>query len=774
MKRFFVIVIATVLLAVSCVERVDGTKTEFTLDEQVEAAEALVKRVTGEHAGAFDVRINPVKKEGCDWWNYFAEGGKIVIEGNNGVSVASALGAYLKAQCGWHDSWCGKSLELPDTLPLPVEKVGKTSPYRYRYYLNYCTFNYSMSWWDFDRWQQEIDFMALNGLNMPLAVTGQNSVWQRVYNRLGFTDEELESFFSGPAHFNWFWMGNLDGWGGPLPHSFMDKHEEMQKKILYAERSLGMTPVLPAFTGHVPPTFDQRFPEAKVRKTNWVNFDPVTILDPSEPMFDEIGRMFLEEQTALYGTNHFYTADTFNENTPPTKDSLYLNDISAKVYKAMNDVDPDAVWVMQAWLFHHGKKFWGNNEIKALLNAVPDDRMLLLDLWSERYPVWNRTEAYYGKPWIWCMLQNFGQNTVLSGNATSIANDPASALADPASGAMVGLGLTMEGIEQNPAIYALMLENVWRSEPIDIDDFLADYLQNRYGISVDSSEVSDSEVYQNVYKAWQLIFASAYENTVNNGGQESIITGRPNFMKNPGGTTNTNIHYNPADLVRAWDLLIKDAGKLAESDGYRYDLVDVTRQNLANYASVLQQNTAHYYEMGDLEGFRNAADSFIELIRDMDSLLSSRKEFLLGPWLESAKAMGDTQEEKILYEREARDLITVWGDKDCRIRDYACKHWSGLMNGFYLPRWQRFFDQVYAHMSDQLATGAKYEPNFDMDTFVEGSKDWEWTWVNSHEIYPTEPSADEIERSQFIYNKYRNSMNGSFSQGVEGTDKEMI
>ena len=235
--------------------------------------------------------------------------------------------------------------------------------------------------------------MALNGLNMPLAVTGQNSVWQRVYHQLGFSDEELESFFSGPAHFNWFWMGNLDGWGGPLPQSFMDKHEELQKQILFAERSLGMTPILPAFTGHVPPTFSQKYPEAKVKKTSWVNFDPVTILDPDEELFDEIGRMFLKEQTKLYGTNHYYTADTFNENRPPVSDSLYLNNISAKVYKAMSDVDPEAVWVMQGWLFHHTRDFWGNDQIKALLGAVPDDRMLILDLWSERYPVWNRTDA---------------------------------------------------------------------------------------------------------------------------------------------------------------------------------------------------------------------------------------------------------------------------------------------------------------------------------------------------------------------------------------------
>ena len=154
------------------------------------------------------------------------------------------------------------------------------------------------------------------------------------------------------------------------------------------------------------------------------------------------------------------------------------------------------------------------------------------------------------------------------------------------------------------------------------------------------------------------------------------------------------------------------------------------------------------------------------MIGDMDDLLSSRKEFLLGRWLEDAKAMGETEEEKALYEKDARDLITLWGNKDCRIRDYACKHWSGLMNGFYRPRWERFFDEVLAAMEAGKP--------FDQEAFVEGSKDWEWNWVVSDECYPTETSADEIEESLSIYKKYRKAMDVAYDAGVEGVDKEMI
>ncbi len=733
-KIKYMVLIFLAMLSASCGDK--SVKTDFSVEETRQAAVSLVGRVTEGRQKEFKVVVTGVQQDGKDWFSVYSENGKIVLEGNNGVSVASALNHYLKNWCGWHYTWCGKDTVLPEVLPLPEEKVTKVSPYKYRYYLNYCTFNYTMSWWDFERWQQEIDFMALNGINMPLAVTGQNSVWQRVYRRLGFTDVQLESFFSGPAYFNWFWMGNLDGWGGPLPQSFMDKHEKLQKSILFAERSLGMTPILPSFTGHVPPAFPEMFPEAKVRRTSWVEFPEVTILDPEEELFTEIGRMFIEEQTKLYGTDHFYTADTFNENLPPTADSLFLSSISEKVYRSMSEVDPEAVWVMQGWLFYHEREFWGDHEIQSLLASVPDDRMLILDLWSERYPVWNRTNAYYGKPWIWCMLHNFGQNIVLSGNATSVENDPSAALHDPESGKMQGIGLTMEGIEQNPAMYALMLENVWRDSAIDENGFIRSYFGGRYGAED-----------ENALAAWKIIFDTAFENNVNNGGQESILCGRPTFTGSPGGAINLKFHYDPKDLVRAWDLLVSSADALKGRDGYRYDLVDVTRQVLADYALTLHGEVVEKYADGDSKGFADASARFIGLFDDMDALLATREEFLLGRWLESAKAMGDTEQEKALYERNARNLLTLWGGKDCRIRDYACRQWSGMMGGFYRCRWKMFLDMA----SESLETGRELD-TMEFDTLC---KNWEWDWISGSETYPVTASGDEVEECLRIHGKYR-------------------
>ncbi len=45
------------------------------------------------------------------------------------------------------------------------------------------------------------------------------------------------------------------------------------------------------------------------------------------------------------------------------------------------------------------------------MQGVPQGRLVLLDLYAEVFPLWSRTQSFYGAPFIWCMLHNFGGNT---------------------------------------------------------------------------------------------------------------------------------------------------------------------------------------------------------------------------------------------------------------------------------------------------------------------------------------------------------------------------
>jgi alpha-N-acetylglucosaminidase len=709
-----------------------------------ESSYALIKRVIPGRAMFFVVESLGYK--GKDAFEIESKGGKIVLRGNNGVSVASALYYYLNEYCHCQITWNGTNLNLPQKLPSVPHEVHKATPYTYRYYLNYCTYNYSMSWWGWDRWQREIDWMAMHGINMPLALTGQEYTWYKVYKDLGFNDEDLKSFFCGPAYFAWFWMGNLDAWGGPLPMSWMESHRDLQQKILKRERELGMKPILQSFTGHVPASFPKRFPGSKLKKVNWTNgFADTYILDTEDPMFAKIGRKFIEEQTKLYGTDHLYSADTFNENEPPTDDPAYLGALSGRVYQAMHAADSKAVWVMQGWLFYNDRKFWKEPQTKALLDAVPDDHMIVLDLATEIEPVWKRTDAFYGKPWIWNMLHNFGGNIVMFGRINTVAQGPAKALKDPASKKMVGIGLTMEAIEQNPVLYELMTANTWRDEPINLNEWIKGYQQDRYG-----------QLNPHTQQAWNILRKTVYSGgSIIRDGSESIITGRPTLDSNT-VWTRTTFNYKPVEFLPAWDEMIKAIPQCGNSDGFRYDLVDVTRQALANYALPLQKKWVDAYKQKNLADFDKYSHQFLELISDMDRLLATRKDFLLGSWLADARKQGTNTKEKNLYEQNARDLITLWGDADSPLHEYSCRQWSGLLNDFYKVRWEKFFTELDAAL--------KQGKEADLKTFENSVKQWEWQWVNSHKAYPVNPSGSSVTEAKAMYQKYRKVAGEAYQQ----------
>jgi len=100
--------------------------------------------------------------------------------------------------------------------------------------------------------------------------------------------------------------------------------------------------------------------------------------------------------------------------------------------------------------------FWTNDAIKAFLSAVPDDKMIVLDLSAEQRPVWKQTESFFGKPYIYCLLHNFGGMRGIYGNLDLIGSDPIAAAGAKGS-TFIGIGLTPEAIEQNPVVYDLMV-----------------------------------------------------------------------------------------------------------------------------------------------------------------------------------------------------------------------------------------------------------------------------------------------------------------------------
>ena len=661
---------------------------------------------------------------------------KLIIRGTSGVAMTSGFNYYLKNYCNVHISWCGKQVKMPEQMPPIKEKIRIETPYQNRYYLNYCTFGYAMAFWDWERWEQEIDWMALQGINMPLAITGHEVVMMNVYKQLNLTREEIKNFISGPSFLPWFMMGNLDGFGGPLPDIWFEEQEALQKKILERQRALGMRPVLPAFTGHVPEQILKYFPDAKITQLNsWGGFKGAFILSAEDDLFQKIGQLYITETIKLFGTDHLYSADTFNEMDPPTDEPSYLMGVSKAVYTSMNSADPEAIWVMQGWLFLHSD-YWKQEQINALLAGAPDDKMIILDLFSTAKPVWNKTEAYNGKPWIWNMLHNWGGKQGMYGRATRMINDLPAITKNSNAGNVCGIGLTPEGIEVNPVMFDLFGTLVWENETIDLNRWTTEYVKRRYG--------ADNP---NLQKAWNILINTIYScETLRHGPQGSYFAMRPTPDFKEGPFARANIFYDVENVKEALKLFIQAADEFKHSETFRYDIVDLTRQAMSDKSQELLSDLEKAYKEKNIEAFKTKSNIYLKAIKDLDLVLSSDSKFLTSSWLNKARNRAHNMEQLKLYEFNARNLITLWGDKNSTLKDYAQRQYGGMMGDFNYKRWELFFNDAIASL----------ESNKELDWNVTDAKicEWEEVWANSTYSYSSQITPEYLEHIENVFDIY--------------------
>ncbi len=699
--------------------------------DEVDAARALLQRVISERANKFDIESLP-PEDVRDVFEIESVGDRIVLRGSNGVAIASALNHYLKNYCNASVSLHGNQLNVPDPLPAIAKPIRVVTPFEYRYCFNYCCFSYSMAWWDWAQWERVIDWMALQGINLPLAVTGQEAVWQTVYRDLGLTDEEIGAFMVGPAYLPFGWMGCMDGWGGPLPQAWIDEHRALQEKIVARERELGMRPVLQGFTGHVPVALKEHFPDAKFQQLpQWCGFPGTTFVDPQDPFFQRIGHAFVKEQTRLFGSDHFYASDTFIEMSPPSNDPAFLKSMGRAVYEAMAGADPEAVWLMQGWLFFNNATFWKAPQTEALLTSVPNGRMIVLDLYCEHQPTWETTEAFYGNPWIWCIIQSFGNQVSLHGGLPQITANLNRALTSKNRGELVGAGCIMEGLGWNPVVYDLMNDLMWAPSELDLNQWVTKYAARRYGVQNERAA-----------EAWRQLLETVYSQPQQIG---SIIRNRPRIDFISRGKA-PRVPYSAETLEQACKDLLAAADELKDIPTYQYDIVHVTRQVLCIRADMIYDELIAAYEAGDKRKLESTGTQFLELLRDLDTLLGTREEFLLGRWLEDARRWARNPDEMRLYEWNARNQITLWGPRDSVLHDYAAKQWSGLIDGFYLPRWAQFIQA--------LREAVEADQAFDPEAYEERIRDWEERWTHDTETYPGRPVGDPVATARRMLGKY--------------------
>jgi alpha-N-acetylglucosaminidase len=285
----------------------------------------------------------------------------IHISGNSQIALAYGLRYYLNTYLNVDIYWfIGSQLYLaPAELPRVNSTYHGSSIVPWRYHFNTVTFSYTAAFWTWDDWELQLDWMALHGINLPLAWVGYEKILTEVLLEHGFTESGIASFLSGPAFQAWNRFGNIQGsWGGSLPTSWINSQFELQKKIVARMVELGMTPVLPSFTGFVPREIASVHPNAAfVNGSQWSEFPlrytNVTFLEPFDPLYAKMQKSFIQKQREAYGdVTHIYTLDQYNENDPYSGNLDYLRNVTKNTIHALKAADPDAVWMLQGWLFY--------------------------------------------------------------------------------------------------------------------------------------------------------------------------------------------------------------------------------------------------------------------------------------------------------------------------------------------------------------------------------------------------------------------------------------
>lgn len=670
-----------------------------------------------------------------DFFELDQKGNKVVVRGNNYVSIATGINWYLKYYAGINLSWNGMQADLPEVLPPVLKKEKHETDLKLRYDFNYCTFSYSMAFWDWKRWEQEIDWMALHGINLPLAMVGTDVVWKNVLEELGYTREEINAFIAGPGFQAWWLMNNLEGWGGPNPDSWYERQEELQKRILKRMREYGIEPVLPGYSGMVPHNAKDRLGLNVADPGRWNGYPRPAFLQPTDPQFERIAALYYQEMTRLYGKASYYSMDPFHEGGNTS--GVDLEAAGKAIWKAMKQANPRAAWVVQAW---------GANPRPQMIRNLPAGDMVVLDLFSESRPQWGdpasswyRKEGFGQHDWLFCMLLNYGGNVGLHGKMAHLIEEFYKAKDSSFGKTLKGVGMTMEGIENNPVMYELLCELPWREQRFSKDEWLEGYLKARYG-------KSDSQVSQ----AWMLLSNTIYNcpaASTQQGTHESILCARPSWKAyQVSSWSEMSDYYDPTDVIRAAGMMVDAAERFRGNNNFEYDLVDIVRQAVAEKGRLMYRVLVDAYKAGDRELFKLSSDRFLRLILMQDRLLATRPEFKVGRWLESARNLGSTEEEKDWYEWNARVQITTWGNRvaadDGGLHDYAHREWNGLLRDFYYLRWKTWLDE-------QLKSFEGGQPKA-IDFYA-----LEEPWTLKHNSYASEAEGNPVDIACEIYREIK-------------------
>ncbi|WP_306323501.1 MULTISPECIES: alpha-N-acetylglucosaminidase [unclassified Streptomyces] len=680
------------------------------------AARAALNRQLPHHAE--QIRLRLVEADGTeDRFRVTGTTGRITVYGTTPATLLAGVHWYLKYECGALIAWNGSQLDLPERLPAPSKTLERATALPHRFALNDTNDGYTAPFADWSYWEREIDILALHGCNEVMVIAGMEAVYHRVLKDFKYSDEEARAWLPAPSHQAWWLLQNLHSYGGPLSPELLARRAELGRRIADRLRELGMKPVMPGYYGHVPKGFVERNggDAHVVPQGVWHGFERPDWLDPRTGAFADVAASFYRHQRDLFGEIDAFKMDLLHEGG--TAGDVPVPDAARGVEKALQKNRPGATWVILGW---------EANPLPELIDAIDKKKMLIVDGVSDRFTsVTDREKDWAGTPYAFGTIPNFGGRTTIGARA-HIWQQKFFAWRDKANSALSGTAYLPESTDRDPAAFELWSELAWMDGTLDREAWFASYADFRYGRRDKGARA-----------AWQALHETAYQHkaTERSDPHDSLFAARPDLSADRAAYYAPRaLAYDPARFDAALTGLLRVAGDLRRSAAYKYDLVDVTRQALAHRSRQLLPQLKAAYADKDRATFTTLSTLWLNLMRLSDDVTGTNSAFLLGPWVQDARNLATNDTERAEFERCAKTLITVWGDRATsdpgNLHEYANREWNGLMADFYVPRWQKWLDEL----SDALAAGRDPAK---VDWFA-----FEEPWTRERKDYPLRPYGD--------------------------------
>lgn len=651
-----------------------------------------------------------------DYFTIEKKGKKICISGNNNNALSRGLGHYLRFVAHRSISHLSDNISKPKKIVYPTEKIEIISPFEYRYALNYCTLSYSMSFYTWEDWKRQLDWFALNGVNMVLMPLGTEIIWFRTLQQLGYTPQEAKKYIASPTFSAWWQMGNLEGWYGTITDEVMEEQRQLAHKVFERMKILSIEPIYQGFYANVSTSLKTKFPVKVVEQGLWAGgFQRPDMIDTHDEYFSKISDIYYSEIKKEYGDFKYFGGDPFHEGG--RVGDIDVSKASKHIQQKMQEHFKGSKWLLQGW---------GENPTDLLLKGVDKKSTIILELEGENTANWEKRKAYGGIDFIWCQISNFGAKTGLYGKLQRFADEVYRLQTSQYLPYAKGIGIIPEGIHNNPIVYDFTLDLAWYKkgkeiEKINVNDYIDDYMLYRYG-----------KITPPLKEAWQLLLETAYKShkVSQQGAPESMLCARPSLqVKSVSSWGTIARQYEYEMLKKAVKLFISAEKDFKNIPTYHTDKIDLLRQLNSDKSIALYKEIQQSIEDKNLKKFIQNKDKFLELIEYQDELLSVDSHFRLNTFLQQAIEFSKDKKSQELALKNAKVQISYWGtdtNPSTNLRDYAHKEWNGMLKSLYYHRWQSFFNYQQAILEGKQAT----EPNY---------YQMELDWASSVELYNNKP-----------------------------------